>query len=506
MGCQPLAVGLLTPSKHYYFAARWGLMPPMPGRLRARLAAGYGLAAHSLSGRLLLLTVVYVMVAEVLIFVPSVGRYHRELLDNHIESAELAILPFTEPEGKDLSAALRDQLLKRAGAAAVILKRAEQRELFLVEGQPKSIDATIDLTDVPLAGDMIDAIDCLMHDGHRILHVMARTRIARAESIGIVLSEKPIRAALVDYADRVILTGLVVSLITAILVFASLYWVLVRPMRRVTSAMVAFRDNPENPANIISASARQDEIGIAERELAAMQRDLYGFIQQKTRLAALGAAVARIQHDLRNILANAQLASDRLGDSEDPVVKKLAPRLVASIDRAVSLATNTLRYGRADERPPQRKFHALAPVIAEAGESAIEARIAPVPIELENTIDAELQIDADAEQLYRMILNIIRNAVEALVEQGKDGKISVSAERVGQRVRIDIADTGPGITDALRGRLFQPFATAARAGGSGLGLAIARDLARAHGGDIALVSTGAGGTTFRLEIPDRELL
>jgi len=274
----------------------------------------------------------------------------------------------------------------------------------------------------------------------------------------------------------------------------------------VTEAMVAFHENPEDPARIIQPSARRDEIGIAERELAAMQRDLYGFLQQKNRLAALGQAVARIQHDLRNILTNAQLASDRLSASEDPVVKKLAPRLVASIDRAVSLATNTLRYGRADERPPQRRFMALAPLVAEAAEAAIEARIAPVDIELENRIEATLEVDADSEQLYRLVLNLIRNAVEALVAQGCAGRICIKAERAGQRVALEIADSGPGIPDNLQPRLFQPFASAARAGGSGLGLAIARDLARAHGGDIRLVSTGAAGTVFRVEIPDRELL
>jgi signal transduction histidine kinase len=481
-------------------------MPAMQGRLRARLADAYRLVAHSLSGRLLLLTIIYVMVAEVLIFVPSVGRYHRELLDNHIESAELAVLPFTEPGGQGLSGHVRAMLLKRAGAMQVLLTSKDMRQLFQVDGEANTIDATIDLTKAMAGTDMIDALDCLLNGGDRMLHVIAPTRIKGEDSIGIILNELPIRAQLVAYADRVIVTGLVVSLITAFLVFASLYLVFVRPMRRVTDAMVAFHDNPEDPARIIQASARQDEIGIAERELAAMQRDLYGFLQQKTRLAALGQAVARIQHDLRNILANAQLASDRLSAVDDPVVKKLAPRLVASLDRAVSLATNTLRYGRAQERPPQRRLLALAPLVAEAGDAAIEARIAPIEICLDNEIDDKIEIDADAEQFYRLVLNLIRNAVQALVAQGRAGRICVKAERIGQRVALEIADTGPGIPQILQPRLFQPFASAARAGGSGLGLAIARDLARAHGGDIHLVSTGESGTVFRVEIPDRELL
>ena len=69
---------------------------------------------------------------------------------------------------------------------------------------------------------------------------------------------------------------------------------------------------------------------------------------------------------------------------------------------------------------------------------------------------------------------------------------------------IDVTDNGPGIAEPVQDKLFQPFATATREGGSGLGLTIARDLARAHGGDITLVETGPGGTRFRVDIPDRE--
>lgn len=474
----------------------------MLGRPRDRLTDLYGLVAHSLSGRLLLLTLVYVTLAEVLIFVPSVGRYHRELIDNHIESSELAVLPFTEPGGDRLSSDVRSILLMRAGAMQVMLKSKDRSQFFQVNGEADRIDATIDLTKAALFTDMFDALDCLWHDGDRTLHVIAPTRIQGQQSIGIILAEAPIRAQLVAYAERVMVTGLIVSLITAFLVFVSLYLVLVRPMRRVTAAMVSFHANPEDPARIVQASARRDEIGTAERELAAMQRDLYGFLKQKDRLAALGQAVARIQHDLRNILSNAQLASDRLSSSEDPVVKKLAPRLVASIDRAVSLATNTLRYGRADERPPQRRAVPLYALVTEAAEAAVEARLVPIEIGVDCTIEPAMTIDADPEQFYRIVLNLIRNAVEALCERGLAGRISIRAERRGQRTLLEIADDGPGIPANLQERLFQPFASAARAGGSGLGLAIARDLARAHGGDIRLASTGDTGTVFCVEIPD----
>src|SRR6185437_16266368 len=170
------------------------------------------------------------------------------------------------------------------------------------------------------------------------------------------------------------LLALLLSSVTALLVFLSLYYVLVRPMARITRAMTAFRENPEDASRIVQPSARHDEIGTAERELASMQREIYGSLQQRSRLAALGTAVAKIQHDLRNILSSAQLASDRLAASEDPVVKRLAPRLISAIDHAVALATNTLRYGRAEEHAPDRKRIALRPLVEDAGEAALAGR------------------------------------------------------------------------------------------------------------------------------------
>jgi len=266
--------------------------------------------------------------------------------------------------------------------------------------------------------------------------------------------------------------------------------------------MIEFRNNPEDPSRIARASNRRDEIGRAERELAAMQGDLYGFLQQKVRLAALGAAVAKIQHDLRNILSSAQLASDRLAKIDDPVVQRLAPRLIASLDRAVSLAANTLRYGRADEHPPQRRVVALAPIVTEATEANLPGDAAEQGLTIASRVDPQLGIDADPEQLYRIVLNLVRNAAQALGERN-DGAIVISARRELRQTLIDIEDNGPGIPENVREKLFQPFAASSRPGGSGLGLAIARDLARAHGGDVTLVSTSTAGTIFRIAIPDR---
>jgi signal transduction histidine kinase len=273
-------------------------------------------------------------------------------------------------------------------------------------------------------------------------------------------------------------------------------------MQRMTAAMIEFRNNPEDPGRILRASSRRDEIGIAERELSTLQHELYGFLQQKTRLAALGLAVAKIQHDLRNILSSARIASDRLAASEDPVVQRVTPRLVDALDRAVALATNTLRFGRAEERPPQRTRFPLAPLIDEAAASAVPES---GEVTLERRVPRDLEIDADSEQLFRVILNLLSNAWQALeAARTKSSKrIIIEASRQDRAVIVEVADNGPGIPSAVRERLFQPFAGSMRPGGSGLGLAISRELIVAHGGTLTLVGTGADGTRFRITIPDQ---
>jgi signal transduction histidine kinase len=465
------------------------------------------LAAYSLSGRLLLLTIIFVMTSVALIYFPSVARYHHQLLQDRINSAQLAILPFTEAPGEQLSARLRMQLLARAGVEAVILTGGGQHELYLVGPQPPQIQAVYDASETNLAEQIRDVIRCFFAPPGRTIRIDAPAGLAPGRNIVVVANEEPIRAALFVFSTRVLVLSIFVSALTSLLVFVSLYLILVRPMQRMTAAMIDFRNNPEDPARILQASSRRDEIGTAERELSTLQHELYGFLQQKSRLAALGLAIAKIQHDLRNILSSARIASDRLATIDDPVVKRVAPRLVDALDRAVSLATNTLRYGRAEERTPQRTRFQFAPLIDEAASSAVP-EIGEVA--LENRVPRELEIDADSEQLFRVVLNLLSNArqaLEAMKSRARHEKrIIVEAVRKGDTVIAEIADNGPGIPPAVRERLFQPFSGTMRQGGSGLGLAISRELVQSHGGDLVLVSTGDTGTRFRMTIPDRKAL
>ena len=318
-----------------------------------------------------------------------------------------------------------------------------------------------------------------------------------------MLDEAPLRQAMLRFSTNILLLSLLISGITAMLVYFTLHYLLVRPMRRVTANMMAFREDPENPARVIGASGRRDEIGQAERELASMQADLTSMLQQKSRLASLGLAVSKINHDLRNLLTSAQLFSEGLAHLPDPRVQRFAPKLMRALERAIAFCELTLSYGRAQEPPPDRRPVELEPIVEEVRDTL---QLADSRIGWITAIERELIVDADADQLLRVILNLSRNAVQALETRAPNDpsrdQVRITGRREGAVVVIELSDTGPGFPAKAREHLFEPFQTSARSGGTGLGLVIASELVRAHGGEITLVE-GTIGATFRLTIPDR---
>jgi signal transduction histidine kinase len=406
-----------------------------------------------------------------------------------------------------LSGQLRVQLLARAGVRAVVITGGGQHELYPVGEDPPRIDAVYHAGGNGILEQLRDVLRSLAAPPDRIIRIDSATDVAQGPRIFVVADEAPIRAELLRFSLTALALALVIGALTSLLVFMALYRLLVRPMKRITDAMTSFRANPEDSARILEPSARRDEIGIAERELNAMQRDIYGFLQQKTRLAQLGNAVTKIQHELRNILSTAQLASERIAASTDPAVKSVMPRLVDALDRATALASNTLRYGRTEEPPPQRRHLALAPIV----DNVVAAALADArEISAENKVPKELVVDADPDQLFRILFNLVKNAREALdsvkdESQADARRIAIEADRRGEATVLTVADNGPGVALNIRDRLFLPFVSARR-GGTGLGLAIARELTRAHGGDLVLAESSAAGTRFRITIPDRGAL
>jgi signal transduction histidine kinase len=467
-----------------------------------------------LSARLLVLTILFVLLAEVLIYLPSVATYRRNWLSNRISSAVTAALVLDAAPDGMVSDNLAMQILDSVGAKMVALKLSDTKRLLASSEMPPTVAVDTDLRTLSEMDSIHDAIDTLLAPSGRFIRVVGDAPM-QGQFVEIVVDETPLQLGMYAFSKRLLFSSMAISAITAGLVYLTLSWMIVGPVRRLTSAMMRFGENPEDDSRVVHTSLRSDEIGVAERELAAMQRQLHGMLQQRSRLAALGLAVSKINHDLRNLLAAAQLFSDRLTEAQDPVVQRFAPKLINTLDRAIAFCQATLSYGRVTEPPPARRMTGLAPLVNDTRELlglGADSGQAVVKVKWCEAIEPELQIDADPDQLSRILLNLCRNAVQALENHrqadGSPNCLSVSGRRDKKLVIVDIADNGPGVPDKAKQRLFEAFSGSARPGGSGLGLAIADELVRAHGGTLALLDEDAAGmprpgATFRITVPDR---
>ena len=457
-----------------------------------------------LSVKLLALTVLFVMLAEVSIYVPSIANFRLTWLNNKLSAAHTAAMVFEA--APDVPDKLSRQILDSIGARAVAMKMGQQRRLLATTELPSEVLQEVDIRDMRPLIAIVEAF--------RTLLVAKDTDLLRAvgpaplggQFVEIVIPEGPLRSAMLIYSRNVMLLSIVISAISAALVYFALHYLFVRPLYRITANMTNFRADPEDRARILAPTARHDEIGFVEHELAEMQRDLADTLHGKTRLANLGLAVSKINHDLRNLLASAQLFSDRLARLPDPQVQRFAPKLMQALERAIAFCQSTLSYGRAQEPPPDRRAVALMELVEDVRETLglqPDSRIGWI-----TSIERGLIVDADRDQLLRVLLNLARNAVQALESRAPNDpardQVRISGRREGAIMIIEVADTGQGFSDKARAHLFEAFQGSTRSGGTGLGLAIAAELVRAHGGEIILVD-GTIGATFRLKIPDRPI-
>lgn len=480
-------------------------------RDRAR-AVRRGWLRIGLPAKLLFLTAVFVMLAEILIFLPSIANYRLGWLNDRLTAANVAALAAEAVPSRNVPPALRNELVRTALVRAVAIRRSGARRLVLPPVTEIAIDEHFDLRqpqnltvgqDLALRISQIrDAIAVFFAPDERLIRIVGYLGPRYDDVIEVVLPEEPLKRAMVRYGMNIVYLSIIISLLTAALVYFAISALLVRPMMRISRNMLRFGENPEDVSRIITPSGRADEIGTAERELAHMQRQLAQALIQKNRLAQLGLAVSKISHDLRNMLANAQLISDRLTTIPDPTVQQFAPKLIASLDRAINFCNTSLRFGRAEEAEPRRELMRLKPLLDEVADGLGLSRDGKIAWLVE--VDDQLLIDADHAHLFRVLSNLTRNAVQAIesLGEGAKGEIRVKAWRDGRRVFIEISDNGPGIPAHTRDNLFRAFQASARKDGSGLGLAIASELIGVHGGKLELLDTGAGAT-FLIELPDR---
>ena len=452
----------------------------------------------SLSGRFLILTVVFVMLAEVLIFFPSIARFREDFLMDRLERAQIASLALLANE--QISNELQEELLQNAGVFNVVLRRDEARQLMLSAPMPSPIVDTFDLRDATPIELIGDAVTRLATPEPEMIRVIGDPSQMGGLLIEVTLLTDDLRAAMLDYGLRILFLSAMISVVTAALLYFAVRGFLVRPIASVARHMTRYAEAPEDANRVITPRSTTTEIRQAEEALLSLQTQLTSSLRQRERLAQLGGAVAKVSHDLRNILTSAQLFTDRIEMSEDPAVKRMAPKLVNSIARAVHLCESTLAYGKAEEQPPTLGRFALIDVVSDVIESERLA-VGDADVSFAEDVPTGLVLRADHEQLYRVIANLVRNARQAIVNSGKPGEIAISGQETSEAWLIRVSDTGPGLPPKARDHLFQPFHGGATKGGTGLGLSIAAELIRGHGGTLELESTDETGTVFCVSLP-----
>ncbi|WP_281858322.1 sensor histidine kinase [Litoreibacter halocynthiae] len=454
---------------------------------------------NSLSGRFLLLTIIFVMIAEVLIFVPSVARFRQDYLLARLEKSQIASLSVLASQNQGITTDLAKELLDNAGVYNVVLRRDAASQLVLSSPVPGPVTTMVDLRDPSALYLIVGAMKQLFDPPEGVIRVIGSPTRAAGSLIEVAMPQAPLRTAMIDYGLRVLALSAVISIISAALLFLAVRRFMVRPIKRVVSSMEAYAEAPEDARRVIQPSSSITELRAAEDTLAELQTRLTGSLKQKERLAQLGGAVAKISHDLRNILTTATLLADRMERSEDPAVQRSAPKLVNSLSRAVNLCEGTLAFGRVDEAPPKLAMTAVEDIVEDVLKS--EQLSTTSDISFDWDVPAHMMVRCDAEQIYRILGNLVRNARQALEASGKPGIIEIFADEASDGWRLTVSDNGPGLPPKAREHLFTAFEGGVRKGGTGLGLAIAAELARGHGGSLTLTRSDAQGTEFQLFLP-----
>ena len=469
-----------------------------PGIRRAGRLFRVGLA-----GRLIVLIAGFVMIAEITIYIPAVANMRFNWLRAHLSAAYTASLALEDAPPGLLSASFVHEILASVGAQSIVLDRDGARRILASGDQFLRVDATYDLRNPTWTDLLSGAFASLTAPDGRVSTMISPAPVG-ATAIEVTMDEAPLKKAMAAFSKRLLIYSLIVSVMVATLAALAMHRMILRPVRRLTTSIVDFGADPADRSRIIVPSMRNHEIGHAERALAVMQEALAREISQKKNLANLGLAVAKINHDMRNMLSSAQILSDRLAGVTDPLAQRLAPKLVATLDRAIRFCQATLTYGRAVDEPARPAPIDLRAIVSEAAET-----VAPTghgTVQIENDVPSGLQLNADPEQIFRVMLNLMRNGVEALERAGPSaGRLPVVTVRAWKNdigTIVEVGDNGPGIPAMMRPTIFNAFQNSQRPGGTGLGLAIVADLIRAHSGTITLHhDQDDAGALFRITLP-----
>ncbi|MCF6219544.1 MAG: HAMP domain-containing histidine kinase [Robiginitomaculum sp.] len=450
-----------------------------------------------LSGKLLLLTVLFVMVAEVLIFIPSAALFRQTWLKERAQSAGLLTLAIEGVPNYEGGEMLSNRFMQDTDVSMVAQKRDGMSQLVL--GMPPLTDKIIlaDLRGERRLPLFRDSFRDFFGDGSAYIRILSEPTVDGVDALEVLVPQSALKAAMLDYSKRVLLWSLAISLLTGVMIYGALSRIIVRPIRQLARGLARFRKDPRKRTDVEKPVTRHDEIGQLEREFRDMKSGIWTALKQQERLATLGMAMAKINHDLRNVLTSTQLISDRLASDPDERIRGMGERLVRSVDRGVKLCEATLSFSQSAQEKPEPRPVVLTKLLDEA---AADSMAEEGKVKFVNAVPGDLIVMVDPDHSYRIFHNLFRNAVQAMQVSHRQ-ILKVTAESKDGKVCIKITDTGPGIPDSVKADMFKAFTSGARKGGTGLGLTISRELARAQGGNLSLETTGLDGTVFVVGLP-----
>lgn len=453
--------------------------------------------------RLILLITLSVFITEIMVFMPSIASMQQSWLEDHHQSTKAISMILASSPEITLSPSLQKNVLTATDALAISIVKNNQKYNFATSPDLTKVNETINLPDYSETKALLDSLSTLYFGGNNIL--LLRGPIEGTDiTLEVTVADAKLREAMIDFSWHFIVISLTIAIVAATTIYLIVHELLVRPLQNIYTNMLDFVMEPHNPSKILVPEARRDELGITQKRISVIESELQKSYAHQKHLANLGLAVSKINHDMRNILASAQLMSDHLADAKDPMVKKIAPKLIRAIDRAVTYSQTVITYGRTQEEAPKRKTLLLHDLV----EDVFESLTLPGSDQVEfiDSVPFDMTIDADEEQLHRVITNLCRNAVQAMLER-EDGenfpkKLTISGHRIDNVAVIDVVDTGPGLPAKAKEHLFSPFQGSTRRNGSGLGLTICEELIHALGGTITLIEDEHEGAHFEIRVPD----
>jgi two-component system NtrC family sensor kinase len=229
-------------------------------------------------------------------------------------------------------------------------------------------------------------------------------------------------------------------------------------------------------------------------------RDVQG---EQHRLALIGETVAALSHSIKNMLQGMRFGADAvelaLSKGELAKAQEGWPVLQRNLDRIHALALNMLAWAK--ERPLEPEpcdMHEIVREVRELLAPAAGRRRVGTVLSLD---DALPPVSIDAPAMHQALTNLVLNAIEAAPERTGLVTITSRYDAATDEVVLSVRDNGPGIPDAVRGRLFEPFVSSKGQRGTGLGLAVARKIAERHGGRLEVLESSRSGTAFALTLP-----